>query len=107
MSKAGDFVKKIEEEIESIFAGGHTETAESAADHPSRSGYTVEEDELAVPEIHTGKAAHKGTDQTGAQPAGKTEESTDESGSPEEKEKKPTIRYDTVAVPEIHIPHKK
>lgn len=90
MSKAGDFVKKVEEEISEFFAG-----ADSGAYH---SEYEMEADNLAMPEIHTGKAV----DRTGEKDR---EDRAGEDG--QEKDKKPTIHYDGLAVPEIHIPHQK
>lgn len=46
----------------------------------------LEDENLAVPEYHTGKVKHPAED----------------AEQPEE-----SIRYDNVAIPEIHIPHKK
>ena len=107
VSKAGDFVKKVEEGIESIIAGGHTDPAVSEENHPSRSQYVVTTDNLAVPEVHTGKAAHKEKERAEACTSGENKDAGDGTGSPAEEGKRPTIQFDTVAVPEIHIPHKK
>lgn len=46
---------------------------------------THEEETVAVPEFHTGKVKH----------------------SPEHEEQGEVIHYDNVAIPEIHLPHKK
>ena len=46
---------------------------------------THEEETVAVPEFHTGKVEH----------------------SPEHEEQGEVIHYDNVAIPEIHLPHKK
>ena len=47
-----------------------------------------EEETVAVPEIHTGKVAHE---QAAQQDTGEKE----------------NIHYENVAIPEVHIPHKK
>ena len=107
MSKAGDFIKKVEEEIESIFAGGHEEPADPVIIQTSGSHYVVEEDNLAFPEIHTGKvhpeAGNPEGERPGALPAAENEDGGQE--KEEKKKNKISIQYDTVAVPEIHIPH--
>ena len=46
---------------------------------------THEEETVAVPEFHTGKVKH----------------------APEHEEQGEVIHYDNVAIPEIHLPHKK
>lgn len=50
--------------------------------------YRIENDELALPEIHTGKVG------AATPPA-------------QEKAERQTIQYDNVAVPEIHLPGRK
>ena len=94
MSKSEDFVKKLEEEIISLFPGHHenenTQEKEEPAVKHNDDGevYEVESENLAVPEIHTGKAVHH------------TEKKEEE-----QENDKPSVKYDTLAVPEIHIPH--
>ena len=50
--------------------------------------YHVGNEDVAVPEVHTGKVAHE---QAAQQDTGEKE----------------NIHYENVAIPEVHIPHKK
>ena len=85
MSKVGDIFKKVEEGIADFFTGDKEDKAtDTMASEPEEASYSVDTENLAVPEIHTGKV--------------------DQSGKPEEPEE--TITYDTLAMPEIHIKRK-
>ena len=112
MSKAGDFVKKIEDEIESIFSGGRKESKGEEGKQEGRrhSDIIVESDNLAIPEIHVGRSAHKaGEHSHGGGGRGKEDrqkEEKDQAGDGKHSEKL-SIRYDTLAMPEIHVNHKK
>ncbi|MBQ9828523.1 MAG: hypothetical protein IJM62_07550 [Lachnospiraceae bacterium] len=91
MSKIGDFFKKAEEEITDPVSGEHYAPADSndetigpvTTEEATGGSYYMDMENLAMPEIHTGKV--------------KPEE-------PEEPEE--TITYETLAMPEIHIKHK-
>ena len=86
MSKVGDIFKKVEDGITDIFKGDKDETGDAAASaaEAEEANYTVDTENLAIPEIHTGKV--------------------DQSEKQEEPEE--TITYDTLAMPEIHIKRK-
>ena len=83
MSKVGDLFKKVEEGIADLFTGDKEDKAKDAVSEAD-AGYSVDTENLAMPEIHTGKV--------------------DQNEKQEEPEE--TITYDTLAMPEIHIKRK-
>lgn len=63
-----------------------TATAKSETPAKATEHYSVESDNMAIPEIHTGKVVHK---------------------EKEKNKKLPDIQFDSLAIPEIHIKKKK
>ena len=83
MSVVGDLIRKVEEELETYRVHDKHEARNIDASVPDHGMPHMDEENLAVPEVHTGKAGAVHEEQPEAEEAG---------------------RYGGVAVPEIHIP---
>ena len=122
MSEAEDMLKKVEGEMSEVSAAAKENT------HGGSSGYSLEIENLAVPEIRTGEAVpeirtgeavpklrggeaapgrrsgNAGPERRAAKADKYASKPAKEAGDAAGKDKA-AIRYDTLAVPEIHIPH--
>ncbi len=82
MSVVGDLIRKVEEELETYRVHDKHEARDIDATGSENRMPHMDEENLAVPEVHTGKA-------------GALHEEQPEAEEP--------VRYDGVAVPEIHM----